>query len=487
MAHFLGNHSADCWAPDEKTSRVDSVGAVTGSKSLLSSSESDSWSDRQSLPWASLENARPSLANIHTSHSSASSMPRQNSNQQSTRQPFAETSSNTSPNFSVNPLAALGQAFTTKASHKQFLDPNSDSFVVPGVFDSCGGGRSSRHNSDEENRRAVQPVVFGASELYSDHQSAYTNISGYNSRAVSRSGSLPPSRNSAHKSVSGDISANPQYSQYGHISTSRLQHRPNLSAQASAHSSRAAQQRFSDRTPLTHLENMDANLGRLRIGDHGQQTFTDQGSVPYEHDYETDPNDRDGFYLAGHMQQQCPYDPYSPDGSVAGSQPQQWNQYRNIPSNAQQAHSQGSNHHRRNQVGSNFSATRIPQIGAQNRTPSHTRNMPDGQAVLLDQKLRILQHQEQEFLLQQQRQQMQYQQNHPLPPYDYNPDGVQLNTMNPTYYSIPSQYMSHTPPQAPKATAKELDPAQPLRSALLDEFRSNNKTNKRYELKVCVS
>ena len=424
---------------------------------------------------------------MHTSHSSASSMRRQNSSQQPARQPFAETSSNTSPNFSVNPLTTLGQGFTTKTSHNQFLDPKSGSFVIPSVFDSSGVTRTARHNSDEENRRGVQSVVFGAEELHSDHQSAYGNISGYNSSAASRSGSLPPSRNSTHKSVSGDISGNPQYSQFGHISTSRLQHRSNPSAHAPANSSRAAQKRLGDRAPYTHLENMDANFGRLRIGDHGQQTFVDQGSVPYEHDYEMEPNDRDGYHPSGHLQYQSTGDPYSPDGSVAGSQPQQWNQYRNVLSNVQHTHSQTSNQHHRNQVGSNFSITRTPQIDMQNRAPSQARNMPDGQAVLLDQKLRMLQHQEQEFLLQQQRQQMQFQQNNPLPQYDYNSDGVQLNAINPSYYSIHQQYMAQPPAQAPKATAKEQDPTQPLRSALLDEFRSNNKTNKRYELKVCIS
>ena len=102
-----------------------------------------------------------------------------------------------------------------------------------------------------------------------------------------------------------------------------------------------------------------------------------------------------------------------------------------------------------------------------------------GQAALLDRKLRGLQQEQQGY----QPNPLQYRQ---LPQhYDYHPQhALRMNPLA-AYYSMgpmPNLLNSHIP----RGPARDQAIGQDMRSALLEEFRSNSKTNKRYELKVCI-
>lgn len=57
-----------------------------------------------------------------------------------------------------------------------------------------------------------------------------------------------------------------------------------------------------------------------------------------------------------------------------------------------------------------------------------------------------------------------------------------MNPLAPYYHMPPVSTMMG--PMIPRGPAREHDAGQHVRSALLEEFRNNSKTNKRYELKV---
>lgn len=58
-----------------------------------------------------------------------------------------------------------------------------------------------------------------------------------------------------------------------------------------------------------------------------------------------------------------------------------------------------------------------------------------------------------------------------------------MNPLAPYYHMSPGSNGLATP-SIPRGPAREHDVGQHIRSPLLEEFRNNSKTNKRYELKV---
>lgn len=125
-----------------------------------------------------------------------------------------------------------------------------------------------------------------------------------------------------------------------------------------------------------------------------------------------------------------------------------------------------------------------PVAATQYRTPSGevrvANQAADGQAVLLDRKIRALQ-QEQEYsqhaanLLQPRLQ---------FPPaYDFA--AYQAARLNPlaAFYPMAPYSGFGTAGIVPRGPHRDHDPTQVVRSPLLEEFRTNNKGNKRYELK----
>ena len=104
------------------------------------------------------------------------------------------------------------------------------------------------------------------------------------------------------------------------------------------------------------------------------------------------------------------------------------------------------------------------------------------QAALLDHKLRGLQQEQQGYTASQPNP------FHCRPPfthaYDFHPqNALRMNPLAPYYPMTPAPNLINAPP-IPRGPAREQDPGQHLRSPLLEEFRNNSKTNKRYELKV---
>lgn len=486
---------ADRATKEDLSSAPGHTETIKGSGSLLHSSESDSWSGHHASQWKPVDNTSPTLSSAHTNRST-SPMRRQSSNQ--LRPPsFAESIPGTAP-FFINPGPTV-QGIPSKSARKPFPDPTSGSFVAANPFDQAPLDRS-RHNSDENSRYPTKALNLGDGDVGIKMQSgrqALQNISGYNSGAGSRSGSLPPSRNGgADPSRFSDDAVNNTYSHLGASASTSLQ-RQNLSAHAPTHAPRTGPYppRMASQSNSTQASVLVGELHQMNLGRETQSLYfapQKEGSNPnhmhgnFVHDYShqlmtNDPADAWGGEENGY---QASHDGFAPDSIIlppGGLLPHS-SPYRGIPFGTY-PHSPSHSDPRRSQHSPFYSTGETPPSGIQPRAPKaggHVNGVPNGQAALLDRKLRGLQ----------QEQQAHPSQPNPLqfrppyaPSYEYHHHTLRMNPLAP-FYHMPAVPSLLTPPAIPRGPAREHDAGQHVRSALLEEFRTSGKTNKRYELKV---
>ena len=454
---------------------------MTGSGSLLSNSESDSWGGHQRTLWKSNDDTSLGLTSASTKRTGTSPMRRQNSSQR-VPQTFTEMQPTSGSFFSVTP-GAPNQALP-KASQKRFLDPTSGSFAGSGNLDSEGYQRSSRHNSDEENRYNARSMGFGNNDaLYMaqlSRQNTQGSASAFSSSVPSRSGSLPPSRSGVDASQRFD--ADIQHTPFTHVGRQNGGggHRPDLSISRTAGN---YSQRFNEHPSPTTMAKLSDDFAKMGMAKenydtHREAGYSSQNVSSYEFPQQADSTVGWDFE-----------DSVTRDGRDAYGQYnlmplQQHSEYRNAIMNASYSHSPTSSDARRSQYSPNYSTNGGSPYLHQNRTSSrgsHHGNVPARQALLLDQKLRGLQQEQQSFIPPH---------TNPLPfrnpyigQYEVHLQNARLNTLAP-YYPIQA-VPNFLPSQAiPRGPAKDQDASQHMRSQCLEEFRSNSKTNKRYELKV---
>ena len=393
---------------------------------------------------------------------------------------------------------SLNQGMPNKLSQSQFLDPTSSNLVGTGTYDSVKTGRSSRHNSDEENRPPTKSLTFGGIDsglaFQTARQNYYSNPSGYTSSAASRSGSLPPSRNGVNPSSrymeDTQRQPNPAYA-------TNTSHRPNLSVHASMYPSQHGSQhsRSGVQSNPAELGNLVGDLGRVTLGRTGQSAYNaglkeqswadqDEGSYPYSNQStvsatnEMWSNEVDDYQSA--------QDPFPEDTSI-GVVGLQVNNYRSAHPTygGAYSHSPSNSDARRNHHSPYYSSNGTPSSGFQPRVPSrgsYNGTVTTGQAALLDRKLRGLQ-QEQQNYMSGQPNPLQFRSPYSNP-YDFHPQhSLRMNPLA-AYYPVAPMPNLLTNQPIPRGPAKDQDPGIGWRSALLEDFRSNNKTNKRYELKV---
>lgn len=473
--------------------------AITGSGSLLSSSESDNWSRRQTTPWNAIDNTSPILSSSTKSHSSTSPVRHRNSNQHAPPQKFGENPRSTSPYFSMNQQAVNVNGMMNPTSQKRFLDPTSGSFVTSRTFDS-GSLSGFSLNGDEESRQQAMSMVFGSSDTGSMTQGSRHMFqqgmrSGHTSAVASRSGSIPPSRSGdeQHSYFGADVLTNPQSSRFGQGSTPFPSQRPSHSTQTSTYSSHGSTRRHGGEQS-NNTYNVDFITQELRKMNPGKeneyplypsyQSSQEQSSLPYDYSQQLDGSAH--AWNADEVGYQNGLSSFTPNGVPSGSQNPQHSQPRNIQFGEHSPQSPNGSDTRRSHQSPFYSTGGTPPSGDQYHAPSRgvaNPRAPHGQAALLDRKLRGLQ-QEQQGYVQPQPNPLQFR----APfghPYDYNTQNPMR--MNPLaqYYPMPP-VPTFLPPMIPRGPSRDHDVGQNLRSALLEEFRSNSKTNKRYELKVCI-
>ncbi|KAL9602862.1 MAG: hypothetical protein Q9219_001557 [cf. Caloplaca sp. 3 TL-2023] len=482
---------ADISVAEEKFGTAGDNETLTGSGSLLSTSESDGWNGRQRTPWPSMDNTSPGLSTGSTRRSGSSPMRRQNSNQQPS-QFFPDPSTSNSPYFAITPALANQGLSKTNQQHLA-KNKNAPSIPTRGL-ETNGIYRSSRHNSDEDNQYVAGPLTFGAHDttlpLHSYRQQSQSSTSGFNSAVASRSGSLPPSRNGVDPLVQfGEDLQNSTYSQFHGSANAATNPDFKLSAQALTFSRNpnAPTQKFRDPSTSAIMNNMPTDFTRMNINKENQSQQPGYGvqtgpsfnspDLPYDvlhqHNSASAAWDADEGYSD-------PPDRYQRN-NVLPLQPHA--AYRSSTLNPSYPHSPASSDGRRNSQSPYFSGDGVSNYASQNRIPLHNPvngNVSQGQSHFLDRKLRGIQ-QEQHTYLPPHPNPLQFRSSFPTP-YDFHPQTtLRMNPLNP-YYQVP-QLPNFLPPVIPRGPAKDQDASHSTRSACLEEFRSNSKTNKRYELK----
>ncbi|KAL8918686.1 MAG: hypothetical protein Q9172_005315 [Xanthocarpia lactea] len=479
---------------DERLAATNTNEMLTGSGSLLSTSESDSWSGRPRPQWPSIDNTSPGISSTSTRRSATSPMRHQNSNQQAPQSYSDLTSSN--PAYFLPPTS---NHLSTKPSQYQSGDPNPGTFMPARPFEMNPVHRSSRHNSDEDDRYAARSLAFGSNDpalaIQPHRQNTREDTSAFSSSVASRSGSLPPSRNGVDPLSRFDEGAqNPQnYSHVNGSSTTGNTYRSKLSAQAIAFSRTPSNhmQRFSELPNVADINNITGDVALMAIGKENQNSQTGygpqfgsaypgQGLLPYQLLQQNDPSSTGTVWDIDENAYPELQNPYAPNTII--SLPEH-GQYRNSAFRSPYPNSPASNDGRRNQQSSYGSTDAGSSYALQSRASSRgsiSGNVSAGQALALDRKLRGLQ-QEQQGFIPPHPTSLQFRP--PFPnPYDFHQqNALRMNHLH-SYYTVPP--MVNLLPQAiPRGPAKDQDTGHITRSACLEEFRSNSKTNKRYELK----
>lgn len=391
----------------------------------------------------------------------------------------------------------MSQGIPHKQPRKNFLDPKTGNFVSHNGFDQGQVAHPSRHNSEEENRYSAKPLALGNGEVGFKVQPGRppfpTNFSGYNSSAASRSGSLPPSRNGAE--MTSRFSEEPVNNTYPNLGPSSSTHRQNLSAH-SAHSNRTGHygNKFADHASPSQLNNLPGDFNKMNLGseNHGpyfgqQKEPTTSNQSPFMHEYShqygaTDPADNWGLEENSYHGSQ---DIFTVDG-VPGAILPNSHQFRGAAFNATYSHSPNNSDTRRSQQSPFYPTGETPPSGPQHRVPKSGNGFnstPNGQAAVLDRKLRGLQQIQQEQAYPPHPNPMNYRPSF-APSYEFHQQSALR--MNPLaqYYQMPPVPTLLAQSTVPRGPAREHDVSQNVRSPLLEEFRNNSKTNKRYEIKV---
>lgn len=389
----------------------------------------------------------------------------------------------------------MAQSISNKPSRKPFPDPTSGSFVASNLFDQAQLARSSRHNSDEENRYPGKALNLSGSDMGfkipPGRQVLHNNLSGYNSSAASRSGSLPPSRNGVESSRFGDDAVNTQYAHLG--PSGSTSHRQNLSAHnpSNVPQTRPSRPRFENHSNPTQVSAITGEFNKMNFDRENQSLyFAPQKEVAnanntFTHDYSHQLASHDPGDSWGGVENEYPvgHEGFPQDGLLPGGLLAHPSQYRGMQFGATYAHSPSSSDARHGQQAPFYSSGETPPSGMRHRLPKggiHVNGVPSGDAALLDRKLRGLQQEQQGYPSQP----------NPLqfrppfaPSYEFHPQStLRMNPLAPFYHVPPVPNLLPNP-TIPRGPAREHDVGQHVRSALLEEFRTSGKTNKRYELK----
>ena len=473
---------------------------MTGSGSLLLSSESDGWDDRRTTPWRAIDNASPTLSGSHPNHGNTSPMQRKSSNKLIS-QPFVEPNSSSTSYFTINQGQNVANAISGKPGRKPFLDPTSGAFISSMVFDQAPISHPSRLNGDDENRHQPHKGLALGGDLglkgASGRPAFQSSFSDYNSSTASRSGSLPPGRNDVELPLRRtEDRANAQYSHRGpaaplHPRRQDLSTRSSFSMQTGSYG-----KPVGDHASPTDLGSLTLDFGKLTVGRGNPNPY----SIESKEDLAINQNGSQHEF-SHQIHHQDVTDPWHLDDSgYRNNQPgcngTSTGQYRSVslsPFNSATYPypTETGDPHRSHSIPfygpGNTSSVGVQPPASQRRTLKGDNHQPNG-----------ISHGQHNALDRSARGSHQMHQDHPgysslhnpmnfrnpFGPYEFHPHAaLRMNPLAP-FYHMPPVPTVMAPPMIPRGPAREHDVGQHVRSALLEEFRNNSKTNKRYELKV---
>lgn len=446
----------------------------TGSGSLLASSEQDTWT-RQQPAWAS-DN---SYVAAKTKESGMSSVRHRNGQQIPPAQSFSDHIHAGANVFSAPKLS--------KSMNKYALDPMSGNFSSVKYENGAAGFGSSGRFGDSDSHRATEANMgpWGDAASIQSPTEDRRSTSGYfgRSAAPSRSGSLPPSRHGADSSQ-----ITPTSNAYQGLSSARG-HPAGLSAQSN-------DRPFQDRSDSIHSD-AASMFSRLSIDGYSEAvpmlqrpSISTGGSagqlIHSSSDYSRIRQSiSDASHsLPGHAD--CSNGSFTPDGFPSAQYSDQMVALRGL-----QFGSRGAMTPADYRQSPYYSTGGTPPGVAgmyeqmypwrKSSEPS-ARQSANVNPVLLQQRLQGLEEQ-QRFISPQYQPMMAAQFRGQYNPYQYAmPNGQPMSGLNPGI-QLPAMPTMMPAIEAPKAP-RDHDSGMGVRSVLLDEFRSNGKTSRRYELKV---
>lgn len=512
-----------------------------GSSSLLAGSgEHDAWNTKPSAVGWSGESTSPALSNVVANQDHSRSPARLRNQQYESPQTSSEIPRSSSPYYSIPRQGAVGQVSSMSQSpnNKSYLDPASAaSFGETLDFQNAGRGRGLEMGQGFGGGRHLSSVLAGAIE---DEDPNHINrgrvvsnprgvvptgaeIIGTSVSSASRSESLPPQQRANSTPPTYNPNQTSQdaagYGAYTHVPTSHpVSHGPTHPSVGTYQA--AAQGRYTDLTRETRQAEMLAHFRQISVEEENDQfperrrlpftTFSNQSSnSPGNLNYPSQPSfaeypyqqrpvqsapqnsslwaQEDGSY--GRGQDGFSSEQYSGEGGYTEA----YTEFRRPPYDRVGAMSPGeqSVEFQRRGLASpyypNGSTPPPPPPGDfHSSRGAPTRTPPSGQPGLNHEKLRqrllVTQQQLQSPHMNQSqimmREQLYRNQQFPVSgPYDYAYQGLRMHM--PNYPGSPI-----SPLVAPTHPARRNEDIGSLRSALLEEFRSNSKSNKRYELKV---
>ena len=442
---------------------------ITGSGSLLSSSESEPFSRNR---WTSMGTISAPMTGARSLEPSVSPA----------LQRSAQLPRSSSPFFPMH-QGAIGQGPTPKSS-QSLLDPTTRSFDFSGSTNLYSPysqhGNQSALDPNKGSRAGPGPSPFGG--MNSNGSQTY---SAHSSRAASRNGSLPPSRHGDFPSQLDDFSG-----QFPSHASDVFSHRPNQPSRNSTYSNNS-NGKLAEHAWQSNLNDLPAAFRQINVGrgsaDVSESEFLESVQQLQQNGLNGSANGRtNGFFAA----QRTPSTSSEADHTI--------NPAAYKPSNLRVPfHLQPSSpaHSRQGHGGSQAFPNEALALGNQIYGNGHSQPLPspahsDGQAWA-DRKLQRMQQQQAHNLLQAQALQQ------PRPPfnapYGFDPDVHRANAqlqyyanLQPGYGSqvpplpfLPQQWFQRTPPRGPAKEAGQ----EKLRSPLLEEFKDKNST-RRWELKA---
>lgn len=436
----------------------------SGSGALAASSEADPWIARTNGPWNPPDTTSPTLQ----SHSGSTSPSHtRNSIPNTTPQTLLEIQ-----NQYQQSRPGMNQSSSFNRSQpKSGLDPSSGSFKFVRK-------PSFVYNDDKENS---SQYISNAETFELDISSRFLPIGS----SASRDGSMPPSRASDSGLNGGGLSfgnGSQSFGALGHHTPNSSIHsqRPSFSGPSNSYTSQGNGSRYDPEVELSE-KFVGFGLGRDAEQSSGFQPNNGLGA-PYS---PNQPNFAQQNY------------PLASGSGMWGEGPKGFNNFESYSSQpfADQAYFNkaaprfterntvspaGSDYRRGINSPKYYSAAGTPPSGSDQiyRPSSRGPRIPQGPSEL-DRRLQNI------HFAQQAQAYMygsQFQGQYPAHAYDYPPQNFRQGNVP---YGYPMPIPPYPPTQViPTRPAKDQDVGVGIRSVLLEEFRSNSKSNKRYELKV---
>jgi mRNA-binding protein PUF3 len=431
----------------------------SGSAALATSSEADPWGSRPNGPWNPPDTTSPTLP---SSHSGSTSPSHTRSNIPNTGQTLIEIHQ-----YPPQPRPTIGHGAGFGISQqKSSLDPSSGSFKF--VSKPSLGFNDDKENSGHLDNGHELDISrpYRADQMGSQN----TGFLGIGNSA-SRDGSIPPPR-----TPDSGLSLNGLAYTNGHPSFGSIGHTPNSSIHSQRPSISGSFPSQSNFRYADQAENeLREKLSGCSLGDDGETpssshmhttSYSPSRTNYAQHNYQPTGgsgmwNEMSGNSKGSHYYESFPNQPFA--------EQQYFKAHRFERGTSSPA---GSDHRRALNSPKYYSASGTPPSEQAYRPVSRGPRMPQGSSEL-DRRFQIHFAQQQNYF-------PQFQGQYPQHPYDYPPPNFRPTGAPYGYMPVPAYPVAQVIPTRP---AKDQDVGVGVRSVLLEEFRSNGKSNKRYELK----